>query len=152
MYGVMMTQALVRSKTVSFNALALRYQDEAYTLAFYLLGQDALAAEATQAAFARVYQLRNLPADRFHLDILRAVLAGAQELPAVGRSFTAADDLMRRLLALPFDERSALALVDVLGLGYDLAADVLGWSQKSLAGCLGRARLGLSQPDSSRGD
>jgi len=40
----------------AFNALVLKYQDVMYRVAFRILGQDALAEDATQNAFISAYQ------------------------------------------------------------------------------------------------
>ena len=63
----------VNSRITIFNSLALQTQDEAYTLAYYLLGDERRAERATQAAFEQLYQHARLQANRFRFDALRRV-------------------------------------------------------------------------------
>lgn len=131
-----------------FNTLAMRYQDEAYTLAYYLLGEDSRAAEATQAAFTHLYRRGKLRADGFRVEILRQILLDCR--PAQ-RKFgglrvngpPSSDPQSRPILLLKEGERSAVVLVDVLGLEYAAAAQVLGCSIKQLGKLLALARLNL---------
>src|SRR5690606_39217342 len=147
-YGVMMA-ALVQTQLISFNSLALRFQDDADTLAYYLLGDDALAARATKAAFARVYAVLFkhpcIPEDLLRLEVLRWVLKNCRPGGQKQSRSAADDELINRLLALPIDDRSVVILVDVLNLSYRAAALAVGCSEKELAKRLGRARLRLGR-------
>jgi hypothetical protein len=140
------------SKLVTFNSLALHYQDEAYTMAFYLLGDEKRAEKATQVAFKQLFLHTRVSADRFRLEVLRRVLNNCYgwfgSLPVRQKAGTAAesrDDLSSKLLELQESERSAVVLVDVLGLDYEEAAHVLGSSRKQVSKMLAQARLNLSQ-------
>jgi DNA-directed RNA polymerase specialized sigma24 family protein len=144
------------SRIITFNSMALHYQDEAYTLAYYLLGDEGSAEKATQAAFAQLYQNARLQANHFRLEVLRRVLVSCQgwfgSLPgrAKLRTKTSAvagrgDDLSWKLMDLKEAERSAVVLVDVLGLDYAEAAQVLSSSKKQVSRLLAQARLNLSQ-------
>ena len=153
--------ALVQSQQISFNTLALRYQDDAYTLAYYLLGDDARAAGATQAAFDRIFRRGSVPQNRFRVEVLRGVLQSVRAGESARSSRparhsrpaqlaqAAGDALSRLLLRLRSDDRSALVLVDVLGLGYREASQVLGCSERELARRLGRARFSLARAASA---
>jgi RNA polymerase sigma-70 factor (ECF subfamily) len=56
---------------------------------------------------------------------------------------TARADLTRALIALPFDQRAAVLLVDAEGLDYQTAASILGVASKTLSSRLSRARSAL---------
>ena len=144
-----MMAALVQTQLISFNTLALRFQDDAYTLAYYLLGDDALAARATQAAFARVFSILSrhtrVSEELFRLEVLRWVLKNCRPGGQKQLRSAADDELINRLMALPIDDRSVVVLVDVLNLSYRVAALAVGCSEKELAKRLGRARLNLSR-------
>ena len=146
--------ALVQSQLISFNSLALRFQDDAYTLAYYLLGDDALAARATQTAFARVFSILSrhsrISEELFRLEVLRWVLKNCRPNGQKQTGAAVDDDLIHRLLALPMDERSVVVLVDVLNLSYRAAALAVGCSEKELAKRLGRARLNLGRASASQ--
>jgi DNA-directed RNA polymerase specialized sigma24 family protein len=144
-----MMTALVQSQLTFFNSLALRFQDDAYTLAYYLLGEESLAARATQAAFARGFSYLSrhggVAQDRFRLEVLREVIDHARESGSSRPQAGVEDDLIRCLLALPFAERAVVVLVDVLNLSYKEAERVSDCSEKELEKRLGRARLNLGR-------
>lgn len=143
--------ALGQAQQLSFSALVLRCQDDAYTLAYYLLGDEEEAARATQAAFARVQRLGSLPQSRFRLEVLRGVLKCARgEANAHPGAVQPNDAISRMLLGLRSEDRTALVLVDILSLSYAEAAQVLGCSKQGLAKRLGHARLNLSRAVSVR--
>lgn len=138
----------------AFNRQVLDCQDEAFTLAWYLLGDEALAAEALQAAVMRVYQ-RSAAGKSLRWQVLRAVAdCAAEPRCRLLRGFsTPAPDpsggreglwLANWLQDLPESERLAAALVDVLGLSIADAAAVLDQPQRVVVQRLTRARRSLS--------
>jgi RNA polymerase sigma-70 factor, ECF subfamily len=56
---------------------------------------------------------------------------------------TARADLTRALMALPFDQRAAVLMVDADGLDYQTAASILGVASKTLSSRLSRGRSAL---------
>jgi DNA-directed RNA polymerase specialized sigma24 family protein len=135
-----------QTRLSAFNSLALRYQDDAYTLAYYLLGDEKRATEATEAAFARLYRRVNPSLDQFRLEVLRGVISVSREgnshpVPVTGRG-----ELNQQLLKLNPRERSVVVLVDVLGLNYEQAAQVLGCSVKETGRFLAQARMRICPP------
>lgn len=131
-----------------FNTLAIQYQDDVYTLAYYLLGDEDQASEATQAAFLQVYRRVGVRPDQVRLSALRWVLLQAQQQRRVGENQlngSTQDPLLRQLASLKEDEASVLILVDMLGLNYDEAAQVLGCSKKQVGKLLTHARIVLSK-------
>lgn len=141
-----MMQAVNKFGTVSVQALALQVQDEAYTYAYYLLGDETAAEAATQAAFAGVARKSVRHAEQFRQDVLRGVLKGiravAPLVPSTGpASAGPREEITLALMRLPAVERSALVLVDVLGLNYDTAASVMGCSSKQITHLLAQGRM-----------
>ncbi len=146
--------ATTDTRLTTFNTLALHYQDDAYTLAYYLLGDESCAERATQAAFNRLYQFTGLRFERFRLEVLRRVLEYCQQ--KVPMSYRAVfhkavravvgdrDGTLRKLMALKAGERSVVVLVDVLGLDYEETAQVMGSSKKQVSRLLAQARQKMS--------
>jgi DNA-directed RNA polymerase specialized sigma24 family protein len=138
--------AMGQTRLSAFNSMALRYQDEAYTLAYYLIGDEKRAAEATQAAFARLYRRANASLDQFRLEVLRWVISTSRPANAIQVPVTGRAELSQQLLKLNARERSAVVLVDVLGLNYDQASRVLGCSVKETGRLLAQARINICPP------
>jgi len=137
-----------KSQLVMFNTLTLQLQDEAFTLAYYLLGDEARAAEATQVAFSGLYQRPGLKLESFRRDVLRRVILqcrGAQGAIS-GLGFNSRDEISIHLMKLDARERCVAVLVDVLGLSYTEASDILGCPRKEVGKLLAHARLNLAQP------
>jgi RNA polymerase sigma-70 factor (ECF subfamily) len=132
---------------LAYNRLVLEHQDAVYNLAFRLLGDAALAAEATQAAF--VGALRELHLERewsFRMGLLRCLVQACR--PRLGRlvprRLAPAKSLPGCLASLPPAQRLALALVDIAGLDYAQAARVLGLAPTQVRCDLAAARQALS--------
>ncbi len=159
--------AAVDSRLITFNTLAMQAQDDAYTLAYYLLGDERGAEQATQAAFNQLYQRTRLQAGRFRLEALRQVMERCQRqnhnlrkpsmLGASGHTFAgssgsngSSEAIFGKLLDLKDCERGVLVLVDVLGLDYEQAAQVLGSTKKQVGKLLAQARINLSQGEEIR--
>jgi DNA-directed RNA polymerase specialized sigma24 family protein len=124
----------------AFNRQVLQQQEEAYTLAYYLLGSTDAAAQAVQTAVLQVYQQAGRNGSP-RLTLLKTVLRNCLgQSPATIR---AADPLTQGILSLPQDERRAVLLVDVLGLSYVEAAQVLSTSTGRVSQWLTGARLAM---------
>jgi DNA-directed RNA polymerase specialized sigma24 family protein len=136
---------MARSETrlSEYKILALRYQDEAYTLAYYLLGDEQQAEETIQAAFGRLFQQGNAPVGRFRLEALRGVLLYVRRSHVVLSLVADPDPLIQQLTRLGMAQRSAIVLVDVLGLDYEEAGQVLGVSKKQAGRLVAQGRLAL---------
>ncbi len=131
----------------TYNGLVLACQDEAFTLAAYLLGDDRAADAAVQEAVVRAYRryLRT-PEASVRLLILQQVLA------CCGRSARARGAGPVEGFCDPAPrERTTLLLVDVLGLSYDEAAEVLGCSRDQVVRRLARARVRIAERVRQRG-
>lgn len=152
--------ATADTRIMSFNTLALQTQDEAYTLAYYLLGNERHAERATQVAFEQLHRHARLELNRFRLDVLRRVVNGCRRighimpnrsvLRSTLRMVASQDETIQRLIPLNEGERAVVVLVDILGLSYDEAAQVLDSSKKEVGRILAQARLALSQQEFAR--
>jgi DNA-directed RNA polymerase specialized sigma24 family protein len=125
----------------AFNALILAYQDEAFTLARYLLEDDERASEIVQDACRETYQASCAQQTPVRSEILRRVLRACQA--QAGRTNGASAAPRLNLALLPIDQRALVVLVDVLRLDYNEAAQVLRKSTPFVRQKLaqGRARL-----------
>jgi RNA polymerase sigma-70 factor (ECF subfamily) len=129
----------------AFNRLVLDHQAAVYTLAYRVLGDEAAAVAATQAAFVRA--LRELGAYRagpFKLFVLRCLVQVCA--PLLGRGAAPATREFPRLAALPRAQCLALALVDLAGLDYAQAGAVLGVTASQVQHDLAAARRALALP------
>jgi DNA-directed RNA polymerase specialized sigma24 family protein len=151
-----MMQAPVDTKLTSFNTLALRYQDEVFTLAYYLLGDEASAAKAAQTAFEAVFRrIGKMQKDSFRFEVLRSVLEKCRQAKGMylarkpslteHRKTDFQTTVFRRLMHLPREECETAVLVDILGLSYEEAGRVLGCSTKEIGHLVALARFNLSQ-------
>lgn len=122
----------------AFNQQVLQQQEDAYTLAYYLLGSAEAASQAVQQAVLQCYQQTGRGSQR--LSLLKTVLKNCLQ-PSV--PVTGADPLTRGILSLPQDERRTVLLIDVLGLSYVEAAQVLGTSTGRVSQWLTGARLAM---------
>ena len=122
-----------------FNEQIRQCQDDAYTLAWYLLGDEAEAEAATQAAVRAAYALFSPGQANCKLAILKQVL-----LACFGKhsraSIPATGGLPPALQSLPERERQALVLVDILNLSYPEAARVAGQPVREILHLLAQAR------------
>ena len=128
----------------AFNALILAYQDEAFTLACYLLSDEERASEVVQDACRETYQASCDRQTPVRSDILHRVVRSCLALAGRSNGSSAVADARRHNLALlPMDQRVLVVLVDVLGLDYCEAAQVLHKSTPFVRRKLakGRARL-----------
>lgn len=148
--------AAVDTQITTFNTLAMQTQDDAYTLAYYLLGDERHAERATQAAYDALFRQARLQTDRFRFEVLRRVLDCSQRLmprrgiPRTGARMKAqTDSTFEKLTTLNHGERSVVVLVDVLGLDYEEAAQVLGSSRKQVSRLLAQARLNLTEREAT---
>lgn len=125
----------MRQELEAYNRQVLACQHEAFTLAAHLLGNDQAADTVVERAFRRVYRhTRRSTNSTIRLPVLREIIQLCSRSPTGRRK-----DLgpWRHLSQR---EREALLLVDLLGLSYPQAADVLNCSKEHLARWLAQAR------------
>lgn len=127
--------ATLEARISAFNRQAMQWQEEAYTLAYYLLGSKDTASQVVEQAFLQAFsQSREAPG---RLRLLRFVLACCQSFVSGMRRGNGHDPI----LALPLPERQVILLVDVLGLSYTEAAQVIGSSTGRVSQWLASGRL-----------
>ncbi len=137
----------------SFNRQVLNCQDDTYTLAWYLTGDEALAEAVVQAAVERVFRSAPGAEKRCRSMILRTVILLSKQhrhllLPASGKA--EGSDVFEMLTGLPEQERQVLILVDILGLSYSEAADLLDQPVKETSALLSQARRELFERKEDR--
>jgi len=119
-----------------FNRQVLLFQDEAFTLACHLTGDENAAADITQRAFLCVYQHQTSSNDAsIRLPLLRCIIHKSSHYPVPlnSKSVTLLEGLPEPECLVPF-------LVDCLGLTYADASHVLHCSSRNLAVRLAQAR------------
>jgi RNA polymerase sigma-70 factor (ECF subfamily) len=144
----------------AFNRLVAAHQAQLYTLSYRALGDEQAAVEAVQAAVGRARaEVGRLSAGdwsaKLQVWLLRKAIAACQERfsapvtararPAAGTSKTTEPPLQRGLCHLPLDLRLAVLLVDVTGLGYAEAAEVLDTSREQVSRRVAQARALLTE-------
>ena len=127
------------SKLTDFNHLILQCQEEAYTLAFYVLGNELQACETVQRAITSAY---HHPEDRdAHLAILSNVTRLCLQLPTHAIDLDVVPEIVRRLCNIPIQERLAVILIDILGLNYAQAAIICHKPEAQISRLLSHARV-----------
>ena len=155
-----------------FAELLAAHWDRAYRFAYHLTGNNAdsddLIQQAAEEAFRAFHRfqpgtrfdrwffriMHNSFVDRIRRDRRRKIFsldevtgAAATETPDPSAIAEGALDgpVLRALRALPQDARAVVALVDLLGLPYDDAAEILHCPVGTIRSRLHRARLALRE-------
>lgn len=128
-----------------FNQQVLRCQDDAYTLAWYLLGDEAQAASATQASVAAAFPFYSPYLKNCRVLILKQVINQCRAWKTA-RETRAIASVHPGFPALPELERYALILIDILNLSYTDTAVVLDRSVSEISGLLSQGRRKLTVP------
>lgn len=119
-----------------FNRQVLLLQDEAFTLACHLLGDENAAAEITGRAILSIYQHETRGHNAsIRLPLLRCIIQLASRWPT-----TPGNQPLPPLTGLRELDCLVLFLVDCLGLTYADASAVLHCSSRKLAVRLAQAR------------
>jgi DNA-directed RNA polymerase specialized sigma24 family protein len=121
-----------------FNQRVKACQDEVYTLAMHLLGNENLAGAAIEEALRQVY-LHPAWIEDFRLHLLRMAVRACirRRVPLGPLSFR------NHIVFLAKEEKLALILVDCIELTYADAAVVLQRSTREVQQVLARARYRL---------
>jgi DNA-directed RNA polymerase specialized sigma24 family protein len=129
------------SNLTVFNRLVLQHQEEAYTLAFYTLGDERQACETVQKVIMDAF--RRPAGENFQLRILQGVTNLCSQSTAHSVDPNVVPEIVRQLSGLPLQERLAVVLIDVLGLNYAQAAQVCRQPKAQLGRLLAQARVHL---------
>ena len=125
-----------------FNQQVLQCQDDAYTLAWYLLGDEVAADAAMQKAVAAAFDCFVSGDEDCRLAVLQRVVEQFQRRKPAACS-SAEPGIFQGLCFLADQERVVLLLIDVLGLSYPEAARVIGQPPNAIGRLLAHARLKL---------
>jgi RNA polymerase sigma-70 factor, ECF subfamily len=145
----------------AFEELVRSYQADVWRFAYHLTRDRALADDVTQEAFIRAFRfLGSYRGDakftswlfriarNCGMDALRARKANAlreQPLPAPVTDPVSRAELAAALEAVSEDHREPFLLIEVFGLSYQEAADVLQVKVGTVKSRMHRARLSLAQ-------
>jgi len=126
-----------------FNQQVLECQDDAFTLAWYLLGDEAAAEAAVQAAVMRAYHR----AQSGRVDDRRLILKQVLRCCAVkiGNDSSGMPSGYLEVHKLPAVERQVIILIDILCLNYDETAHLSNRSIRTITQRLAQARRKESQ-------
>jgi len=124
-----------------FNQQVLACQDEAFTLAFSILGDEGLACELVQTAILRVYANRENDDNNISVKILQEVILMCRSAKP-SKAHSAVEEIPGWEL-LDCCEQEALLLVDVLQESYQNAARILNNSESDIARVVAQGRYKL---------
>ncbi|RPI85199.1 MAG: hypothetical protein EHM41_11485 [Chloroflexi bacterium] len=130
MWKNMNTQAIhtEQVKLEKFNRMVQQYQDEAFMLAYYFLGNEAEAVETVESAVQKAYRGGKSASRPFRLWFFRNVITECQRRRDIQRKvkteLQAGDStgIEAMIFSLPGKMRIVIILVDLLGLRYQEAA------------------------------
>ena len=128
----------------SYNDIVLACQDEAYTLAFSILGNVELACKVLQEAFLRMYYTNTRGGDNhiIVLGVLQEVIFACRQVNA-SRSREAGYEIPG-WAQLECYEQETLLLVDTLGKTHHDVAFILKCSECDVARLVARGRCKLA--------
>ena len=117
----------------SYNYIVLACQDEAYTLAFSILGNVELACRVVQEAFLRMYYTYTRGGDNYIivLGVLHEVIFACRQVNASGSREAGYE--IPGWAQLECHEQETLLLIDTLGKTYHDAAFILKCSECDVA-------------------
>ena len=127
----------------TFNRALMTCQDQAYTLAYYLLGSEKEAMATLQSAAEDAFRETDGKTDSTECRLFRQVLSCCREL--VSEAKPQLSEFHQYLQNLPFECRAAVILVDVLALDYRETARVMGCNSDHVRCVLAKARVGLRE-------
>ena len=134
------------SKQLSdFNRKVIQYQDECFTLAYYLTGDDTLAGRAVQQAILKTFQSLSGEECDLRVELYRWVIYFCKDISArtLKRPKTF-DAVWNSIYSLKVEERLAIVLIDILGLTYEDAALAASRPVQTLGSWLAQARCRLA--------
>jgi DNA-directed RNA polymerase specialized sigma24 family protein len=132
-----------RMELKAYNRLVLQTQDEAFCLAYDLLGVESAADTVVQGVFLDNI---NQPHDSrmpFRLRVLQGVVRACLKR---GDVLQGPERIEQRLARLSNEEKVALLLVERMGFNYLEASAVLGKNIAEFRGIVAKARFSISQP------
>ena len=150
MKGTHQVQIACQADLEAFNRLVLACQDEAFTLACSILGDEGLACELVQAVFLRVYTRWEDGGHPIPVQVLQGVI-GMCKRAGPSKAY-AGVELIPGWHQLECAEQEALLLVDLLGKSYPQTALVLDKSEHEVAAIVALGRTKLTRSFRSESD
>ncbi len=123
-----------------YNRLVLQNQDESFSLAFDLLGDETLASQVVEEAFQKEYRHSNGDPSKFRLEVLRLVIQNALRRVRV---LPCPEIFGKNPCQLTNEEKLVCILVDCLELSYQEASFVLEKPLSSIRKRLAETRFTL---------
>lgn len=127
-----------------FNQQILLCQDEAYTLAWYLLGDAVEAEKTTQTAVEGAFRVFTPHRENCRRLILQQVLRQCHRKTPVKETLPI-PGISQECVSFTDLERQALVLIDILHLSYLDAALVLGQPVQEISRLLAQARWKMTR-------
>ncbi len=122
----------------AYNRLVLQLQDEVYSLAFYLLGDENQADRVVEEAFRERFGKRNGDPSKFRLELLRLIIHNSlKRVPTLPCTGIFGPDAAQ----LTIEAKLVCILVDCLELSYQEAALVLDRPLASIRKILAETRF-----------
>ena len=143
MKGTHQAQSASQADLKAFNSWVLVCQDEAFALAYAILGDEGLACEVVQAVFLRVFTQRGDDGYPIQVLVLQEVIGRCRR--ARPSKAYAGVELIPGWHLLEYSEQEALLLVDWLGKSYQQAAYVLDQSEHEVAATIALGRYKLTR-------
>ncbi len=141
MKGTHQVQIAYQADLEVFNGQVLACQEEAFTLAYSILGDEALACEVVQAVFLRVYTRRGVGGDPIPVKVLQGVIGMCRK--AKPTKEYAGVEIIPGWHQLECAEQEVLLLVDLLGKSYQHTALVMDKSEHEIAATVASGRYKL---------
>ena len=133
-----------------FNQRVLACQDEAFALAYSILGDEGLSCEVVQAVFLRIYTQLGDGGHPIPVKVLQGVIGMCRQ--AKPSKADAGLELIPGWHLLECDEQEASLLVDMLGKSYQQAAYVLDKSDHEVAATVAMGRYKLIRSSRSESE
>ncbi len=132
--------ATLPARLQAYNRLVLQYQDETFSLAYDLLGDENLAGQVVEEAFKIEYRHSNGDQSRFRLEVLRLVIKNALKRVRV---LPCPEIFGNNPCQLTNDEKLVCILVECLELSYQEVAVVLDKPLANIRKILAETRFTL---------
>jgi DNA-directed RNA polymerase specialized sigma24 family protein len=126
----------------AYNFLVLRHQDEAFNLAYALLGNEVLAEKVVGTIFHEAFVRLPKNCRSFRCEILGAIIYVCLKQPKLTFG---PEDIRTYLMGLTSIEKAVVVLVDTLEMSLMDAAGVLHISRLQLVKLLARGRSKIAR-------
>ena len=126
----------------AYNLLVLQYQDEAFNLAYALLGNETLAEKIVGFVFHKAFARTPKNYRSFRIEILAAIAFGCLKQ---AKGISGPENIQAYLVGLTNIEKAAVILVDSIEMSLEDAAGVLKISRLQLVKLLARGRCRIAQ-------